>query len=393
MENIQNGAIAMEVHEVKETTTFLKTKDDEGRSMLNQYTFVRKLGEGAFGKVKLVFKGDEGKKYAVKIMKKEALKRKREILRDERGRVKYKTAFENVLKEVAIMKKVNHPNLIKLNEVIDSDDSVKMYMVMEYAEKGQIIEWDEDAQVFYNLSQKEYLNENQLRKIFAEVIQGLYYLHKNGIIHRDIKPQNILQTLDGTIKIADFGVADIVEGEDFIKKSEGTYHFMAPESVTTNQNPKGYSGKVADIWAMGVTFYAFAFYKVPFYGSDALELFENIENQELEFPEDVVVSDDLKNLLRSLLQKDPNNRPTLDEIMNHAWFHKDKLTMDLASTCASQQEEITVTNEEIMNAFTPIERVVFMKRICKKFIGRVRNNSKTEPEREIINKREETSDI
>jgi len=87
---------------------------------------------------------------------------------------------------------------------------------------------------------------------------------------------------------------------------------MAPESVTTNQNPKGYSGKVADIWAMGVTFYAFAFYKVPFYGSDALELFENIENQELEFPEDVVVSDDLKNLLRSLLQKDPNNRPTLE---------------------------------------------------------------------------------
>jgi len=100
---------------------------------------------------------------------------------------------------------------------------------------------------------------------------------------------------------------------------------MAPECVSTNLNPKGYSGKAADVWAMGVTFYAFAFYKVPFYGSDALELFENIEKQEwifhikkiitwvrLEFPQEVAVSDELKSLLRALLNKDPTNRATLE---------------------------------------------------------------------------------
>lgn len=105
-------------------------------------------------------------------------------------------------------------------------------------------------------------------------------MHKNGIVHRDIKPQNILQNADGSVKIADFGVADIVGDHDLLKKTEGTYHFMAPECVTKEPNPDGYSGKAADIWALGVTFFAFIYYRAPFDAEDALDLFEKIWSQE-----------------------------------------------------------------------------------------------------------------
>lgn len=370
--------IIEEIFQVKETNTLNKTTDAEGRSMVNQYTFVKKLGEGTYGKVKLVLHGEKEDKCAVKVIKKDMLKRRREMIRDEKGRIKYKDALENVMREIAIMKKLNHPNLVKLYEVIDNADSSKMYIVMEYAEKGQILEWDQENRNFYNLHQREYFNEDELRKIFSETIQGLYYLHKNGIVHRDIKPQNILQGADGTIKIADFGVSDIVGDKDVLTKTQGTYHFLAPECVTTQSDGKGYSGKGADIWAMGVTFFAFTYYKAPFDSEDTLELFERIESDELKFPEQRAISNELKDLFSRLLEKNPAKRISLDELANHPFFQKDKVGVELAENCSSKVEQVTVTKEEIRNACTPMEKVVFMKRVCKKMLSRIRRGPNAE---------------
>jgi len=365
-----------ETHQVTETTTIVKDHDVEGNKIVNQYTFEKLLGEGTYGKVKLVHKNSQDNKFAAKIIKKDVLKKRREMIRDERGRVKYKDAFENVLMEIAIMKKLNHPNIVKLYEVIDSSDSAKLYIIMDFAERGQIIEWDEDNSIFYNLSQKDYLEEDELRKIFAQIIQGLYYLHQNGIIHRDIKPQNILQSRNGTIKIADFGVSAIVGEQDMMKKTEGTYHFMPPESVSQDQNPNGFSGKAADIWAMGISFFAFAFYKVPFLGNDPLELFEKIETQELEFPEDRIASEELKDLFRQILEKDPKKRATLETLKDHPWFRIGEGAEDLARSCNPQNiEQVTVTKEEIRNALTPIGTVLFLKILARKVVTRFRKQS------------------
>ena len=136
-------------------------------------------------------------------------------------------------------------------------------------------------------------------------------MHTNGIVHRDIKPQNILQGSDGITKIADFGVSDIVGDKDTLTKTEGTYHFLAPECVTKGDT-KGYSGRAADVWALGVTFFAFTFLKAPFDGEDALQLFENIENDELRFPENRRISNELGDLMLRLLEKDPAKRITLE---------------------------------------------------------------------------------
>jgi len=104
-------------------------------------------------------------------------------------------------------------------------------------------------------------------------------VHNQGIIHRDIKPQNILEDKDGRIIVADLGVATYVDSNDLQKKTEGTYHFMCPESLNKDGNSRGYSGKAADVWALGITFYAFAFYKAPFNSDNLMELFELIERQ------------------------------------------------------------------------------------------------------------------
>lgn len=374
-----------QVDQVKETSTIEKNHDAEGRTTLNQYTFVKKLGEGTYGKVKLAVGASESEKYAVKIIRKDVLKRRREMVRDEKGRVKYKDAFENVLREIAVMKKLFNKNLIRLYEVIDNAESNKLYLVMELADKGQMIEWDDDNRVFYNLHQKEDYSEERLKEIFAEMIYGLDYLHKNGIVHRDIKPQNILQSGDGTVKIADFGVADIVGDHDLLKKTEGTYHFMAPECVTKDPNPNGYSGKAADIWALGVTFFAFIYYRAPFDAEDSLDLFEKIWSQELEFPDDRRISSDLKDLLTRILQKDPANRITIEDLQNHQWFQKSSIGKELVRKC-TLSKTVVVTQEEIKRAITPIGNVVLLKLMASKMVKNFRRVSLTQDNKHDFSK-------
>jgi len=308
-------------HKIKDTKIIIRGTDVEGRSTVNQYTLVKKLGEGTYGKVKLALKGEKEEKFAVKVIKKKALKKKREVVRDENGKIKYKDAFENVIREVNIMKKLNHPNLIKLHEIIDSNDSDKMYMVIDFAENGQIIEWDEDNSRFYHLRQNAHIEEDELRKMFRQIILGVEDLHRQGIIHRDIKPQNILEDKDGRIIVADLGVAaEVIDGNDIQTKTEGTYHFMCPESLNKNGNSTGYSGKAADVWALGISFFAFIYYKVPFNSENLMELFELIEKQPLEFPEDRPISSGLKDILNRMLEKNPRWRVKLDDLKNHEWL-------------------------------------------------------------------------
>jgi len=270
--------------------------------------------------VKLATKGEEEQKFAVKIIKKKALKKRREVIRDEFGKIKYKDAFENVQREVEIMKKLSHKNVIRMHEIIDSPDSDKMYIVLDYAERGQIIEWDEENAKFYHMHQNGYIDEEELKRMFRQMILGVENLHSQGIIHRDIKPQNILEDKDGRVIVADLGVAAYVESNDLQTKTEGTYHFMCPESLNKDGNSRGYSGKAADVWALGITFYAFAFYKVPFNSDNLLELFELIERQPLEFPDDRFISSGLKDVINRMLEKNPKWRAKLDDLKNHEWL-------------------------------------------------------------------------
>ena len=193
-----------------------KSIDEEGHKVVNGYHYLKTLGEGSFGKVKLVEKN--GKQFAIKIMKKSILKKKK------MGGGLNNTAYNAVLREIAVMKKIHHENVVTLHEVIDDDMCNKLYLVIDFVQGGQIM----DPENNYG----EKLDPDLARSYLRDIVKGLEYLHFQKIIHQDIKPENLLVTSDGRVKISDFGVSRaLLDDEEKLQQTEGTPAFQAPEIV------------------------------------------------------------------------------------------------------------------------------------------------------------------
>jgi len=157
-----------------------------------------------------------------------------------------KQAFERIYKEIAILKKLDHPNVVKLIEVLDDLNSDYFCLVFEYVEKGFLIEIPTD----------EPLSEKVAWRYFRDLVKGVEYLHCNKVIHRDIKPSNLLLDEKNHVKIVDFGISNEFDGDDaVISNSLGTPAFMPPEAL--NENRSFWMGKPLDIWAMGITLFCF----------------------------------------------------------------------------------------------------------------------------------------
>jgi len=170
---------------------------------------------------------------------------------------KNKTVYKLVETEIAIMKKMCHPNIVQLYEIIDDPKSNKLYLVMKYISGGTLAE---------KIKKVGKLPPDQCWNYFRDLIQGLEYCHKvAGIIHRDIKPENLLIGEDDTIHIADFGVSFMIEnGSDEARATFGSAQYMAPE-ICKGSN---YKGKQTDLWAAGITLYYMALGELPFDGKN-----------------------------------------------------------------------------------------------------------------------------
>jgi serine/threonine protein kinase len=279
-------------------------RDAHGNKMLNQYIYIKDIGLGAYGKVKLYMRACDNELFAVKTMKKKLLLKQRFGLR--RG-----TALDDVVREIQIMKTLNHKNIVKLHEVINDPNADRLYLVIEYCEKGCIMNEEMET---------EPLPINKAMKYMVDIVNGLEYLHNQKIIHRDIKPQNLFVAGDDTVKIGDFSVAISIneESEEILKKTVGSPAFLSPElcAADTPRIP----GPPIDIWSLGVTLYFFIFGRCPFIGDTQVEMFENIKNQEISFPHQI--DGDLEDLFKKLLNKDPFARITIEDIKNHPWFLK-----------------------------------------------------------------------
>ena len=178
---------------------------------------------------------------------------------------------------------IGHSNIVKLYEIIDDDNlEDKLVIVMENCSIGQILSWHPEDKKFtpneklIDTSNPGFLTEKVIKKAVLEVAEGLQYMHGLGILHRDIKPQNILIDSNGVAKIVDFGVSKVLDDpeNDTVKATEGTYHFMPPEECDPEIDE--YSGKAVDVWALGVTLYALLYNKVPFLGDTEYHLMETI---------------------------------------------------------------------------------------------------------------------
>ncbi|KXL51555.1 hypothetical protein M433DRAFT_60021, partial [Acidomyces richmondensis BFW] len=344
-----------------------------GRKLINHYEIIDELGRGTHGKVKLGRDlQDENTHVAIKIVERYSKRRKL-------GKI-VSAAEDKVKKEVAILKKARHPNIVALLEVIDDPTRKKVYIVLEWVERGEI-KWREkgpkeiamrlaneilDSDLNPDLEYVPVMTIQQARVAFRDTLLGLQYLHYQGIVHRDIKPPNLLATAEHRVKISDFGVSylgrplrDGEDGEEELAKTVGTPGFFAPELCITDpgDDPLPVT-KSIDIWALGITLFCMLFARCPFVDSEYVVM-RQIADEEVYIPRkrlvpvdvkpasrpsshgrsytpstpsdrrnplDLVyedIDDTLYDLLRRLLTKDPRKRITLEEVRHHAWVVAD----------------------------------------------------------------------
>ncbi|XP_039361279.1 calcium/calmodulin-dependent protein kinase kinase 2 isoform X4 [Mauremys reevesii] len=332
---------------------------------LNQYKLKDEIGKGSYGVVKLAYNEDDNTYYAMKVLSKKKLMRQAGFPRrppprgakaTSEGCLEPKGPIEQVYQEIAILKKLDHPNVVKLVEVLDDPSEDHLYMVFELVKQGPVME----------VPAIKPLTEDQARFYFQDLIKGIEYLHYQKIIHRDVKPSNLLVGEDGHIKIADFGVSNEFKGTDaLLTNTVGTPAFMAPE--TLSETRKIFSGKALDVWAMGITLFCFVFGQCPFMDERILSLHSKIKTQPLEFPDQPDITEDFKDLIMRMLDKNPESRISVPEIKLHPW-----VTKNGAEPLPTEDENCTlieVTEEEVENSVKHIPSlatVILVKTMIRK---------------------------
>ncbi|CAO3698968.1 unnamed protein product [Rhizopus microsporus] len=214
------------------------------------------------------------------------------------------------------------------------------------------------------------------RRYFKEMMLGIEYLHANEIVHRDIKPDNLLISKDDVLKIVDFGVSEMfVKGNDRLKKSAGSPAFMAPELCVARHGEV--SGKAADIWSMGVTLYCLIYGKTPFMSSNIMELYEQIKEAPIEHGDDIDAN--LRDLFERILDRNPETRITMKELRNHPW-----VTNNGTETMISEEDNCNivsdVTDEEMKNAIKSIASLYVVMKAVSKFKRHSRSLSQQQAE-------------
>ena len=335
-------------------TELHRTRNSEGEKFYNEYKYIKYLGEGTFSKVKLVIKNNQF--YAMKVIDKKLLRKNNKgFSRDENGELIISSMLEDALKEIAILKKCNHKNIIKLYEILYDDEKEKLYLILEYCPKGPLIIYNEDNDDFeinknYFINKDFYKNlnnednnsiiENEIEKIkkdnysedeiryfLRQIIKGVSYLHHNGIIHKDLKPDNILISHTNKIKITDFNVSSLLKdkkNDKIGKKIEGTLYFRAPETCISEENENSdfdIRGKPLDIWSIGIIAYILAYKKFPFNNDNIMELFDIIEKGNYIIP-DNRMSNGFIEFLNMCLEKNPKKRASIWKLKKMKWINE-----------------------------------------------------------------------
>ncbi|KAI9811209.1 MAG: Protein kinase, partial [Phylliscum demangeonii] len=276
-------ASVLPVQASSETSSHSRSKQ-----RLGQYTVLKTLGEGSFGKVKLAVHQVSGQKVALKI-----ISRRKLINRDMAGRVE---------REIQYLQLLRHPHIIKLYTVITTPSEI--IMVLEYA----------GGELFNYIVTHGKATEDTARRLFQQMIGAVEYCHRHKIVHRDLKPENVLLDDRLNVKIADFGLSNIMTDGNFLKTSCGSPNYAAPEVISG----KLYAGPEVDVWSCGVILYVMLCGGLPFDDEYIPALFKKIAQGHYTIPP--YVSSGAANLIRRMLVVNAVHRITVHEIRQDAWF-------------------------------------------------------------------------
>ncbi|XP_077962586.1 serine/threonine-protein kinase MARK2 isoform X29 [Gasterosteus aculeatus] len=300
------------------------TSDDQPH--IGNYRLLKTIGKGNFAKVKLARHVLTGKEVAVKIIDKTQLN---------------SSSLQKLFREVRIMKMLNHPNIVKLFEVIETEKT--LYLVMEYASGGEVFDY---------LVAHGRMKEKEARAKFRQIVSAVQYCHQKCIVHRDLKAENLLLDADMNIKIADFGFSNEFTLGNKLDTFCGSPPYAAPELF----QGKKYDGPEVDVWSLGVILYTLVSGSLPFDGQNLKELRERVLRGKYRIP--FYMSTDCENLLKKFLILNPSKRGSLEQIMRDRWMnvgheeeelkpyiepqpdYKDPRRTDIMLTMGFSQEEI-----------------------------------------------------
>jgi 5'-AMP-activated protein kinase catalytic alpha subunit len=210
---------------------------------------------------------------------------------------------EKVRREIKILRLFMHPHIIRLYEVIETPTDI--YVVMEYVKSGELFDY---------IVEKGRLQEDEARNFFQQIISGVEYCHRNMVVHRDLKPENLLLDSKCNVKIADFGLSNIMRDGHFLKTSCGSPNYAAPEVISG----KLYAGPEVDVWSCGVILYALLCGTLPFDDENIPNLFRKIKGGIYTLPSHL--SPGARDLIPRMLVVDPMKRMTIPDIRLHPWF-------------------------------------------------------------------------
>ena len=256
---------------------------------LKNFEFLSFIGEGAFGVVKLAQDKETKEKVAIKILEKKKILNKEDQIR--------------VKREIEILKKTNHLNVIKAKKIFN--DSENIYILMEYCEKGELFE---------HIVDEVCLEGKEAAYYFYQLINGLESLHKNGIVHRDLKPENLLINKNNILKIIDFGLSNY--NNKLLSTLCGSPCYASPEMLYG----KKYDGILVDIWSTGIVLYAMLCGSVPFDNEDHDKLYKKIMKGKIAYPENL--EKDSIDLLKKILVVNPRGRISIKDIKKHPFYQK-----------------------------------------------------------------------
>ncbi|CAG8554745.1 7095_t:CDS:2, partial [Acaulospora morrowiae] len=275
------------------------------KKVLGNYTLTKTLGAGSMGKVKLAIHSFTNEKLAVKIIPRVNPSDKAQDGKEKDPSNKDDNKEIRTIREASIMLLLHHPYIVQLKEVMALPHHY--YMFFEYVNGGQMLD--------YIISHGK-LKEKHARKFARQIASALDYCHRNSIVHRDLKIENILISKSGSIKIIDFGLSNLYSPRSHLSTFCGSLYFAAPELL----NAKLYTGPEVDVWSFGIVLYVLVCGKVPFDDQSMPALHAKIKRGVVEYPG--WLSSDCKNILSKMLVTNPMNRATLAEVLNHPWMNK-----------------------------------------------------------------------
>lgn len=309
-----------------------KGEEFDNNNLLRMFIFKSKLGEGGFGKVYYVEQKCSGEKYAIKFLR-HSFKNVRDV--------------QFLYKEIEVLIRLENPHIIKLYSYFETEDN-KIGLIMEYASGGTLKSF---------ITEKGKLSEQETSNIVIEILNTIEYCHKMGIIHHDLKTDNILFENEEhkNIKIIDFGICSLLK-----KKSKaGSLQYLAPEILSGRDTR---SLPSVDIWSIGCIIYEMLTGKVLFDGKKREDIKKKILSKNIKIPE--TISIEAASLIVEMLRMRPSDRISVNDAINHAFFTKRKLTDSEILHCQKYLEKYE--NKKKSNSINQISQRNFRKNFILK---------------------------